>query len=58
MFNVKIHDLIDSSKCYEAVRTIRWPDGPQCPHCFHTDVIKRGFDDTESDRQRYSCNQC
>lgn len=58
MFNVKNHDLIDSSKCYDSIRAIRWPDGPQCPHCLARDVIKRGFDNTESERQRYSCNQC
>lgn len=55
---INLPNLIDDAKCYEAIRTLRWADGVQCPHCFHTDVIKRGFDDTEPYRQRYSCNQC
>jgi hypothetical protein len=28
---VNIQDLIDDAKCYETVRTIRWPDGVSCP---------------------------
>ena len=55
---LRIQNLIDDAKCYEAVRELRWPDGVQCPHCYHTDVIKRGFDETEPHRQRYSCNPC
>jgi transposase-like protein len=29
-----------------------------CPRCNSREVIKRGFDDTQPDRQRYSCNGC
>jgi len=55
---LRIQNLIDDAKCYEAIRELRWPDGVQCPHCFHTDIIKRGFDETEPHRQRYSCHHC
>ncbi len=55
---LNIQNLIDDAKCYEAVREIRWPDGVQCPHCHHSDVNKRGFDETEIHRQKYSCNHC
>jgi transposase-like protein len=29
-----------------------------CPSCESTQVIKRGFDDTELARQRYECHDC
>jgi transposase-like protein len=55
---VNIKNLIDDQKCYEAIRVLRWPDKCICPHCSSTDVIKRGKDDTEPARQRYSCKAC
>lgn len=55
---LQIQNLIDDAKCYEEVRKLRWPDGVQCPHCYHTNVSKRGFDETEPYRQKYLCNQC
>jgi len=45
-------------QCYQTVRELRWPDGVTCPSCQSTQVIKRGFDDTEPARQRYECTDC
>ena len=55
---VNIKNLIDDSQCYQTVRELRWPDGIKCPSCQSTQVITRGFDDTESARQRYECADC
>lgn len=53
-----IHNLIDDARCYEAVRSLRWSDGISCPHCESKEIIKRGFDDKETHRQRYECKGC
>jgi len=58
MFDLKIQELIDDKKCYEILREIRWANGVHCPHCHHEEVIKRGFDESEAHRQRYSCKKC
>jgi transposase-like protein len=55
---VNIQDLIDDAKCYETVRTMRWPDEVSCPHCSSAAVIKDGRDDTQPHRQRYECRSC
>jgi transposase-like protein len=55
---VNIKNLIDEVQCYQTVREMRWPDGVVCPSCQSTQVIKRGFDDTEPARQRYACTEC
>ena len=55
---VNIKKLIDDVQCYQTVRELRWPDGVECPSCQSTQVIKRGFDDTEPARQRYECTDC
>ena len=55
---VNIKHLIDEVQCYQTVREMRWPDGIMCPSCQSTEVIKRGFDDTEPARQRYACTNC
>src|SRR5260370_41526914 len=55
---VNIKNLIDDVQCYQTVRELRWPDGIACPSCQSTQVIKRGFDDTEPARQRYECHDC
>lgn len=55
---LKIQHLIDDAKCFETVRELRWPDGVMCPHCHADEVTKRGFDDTQPDRQRYLCKSC
>jgi transposase-like protein len=55
---VNIKKLIDDAQCYQAVRELRWPDGVECPSCESKQVIKRGFNDTEPNRQRYECIDC
>jgi len=55
---VNIKTLIDDVQCYQTVRDLRWLDGIECPACQSTQVIKRGFDDTEPARQRYECIDC
>jgi transposase-like protein len=51
---VNIRDLIDDAKCFETVRTMRWPDGVTCPNCSAVSVIKNGRDETQPHRQRYT----
>lgn len=55
---LKIQNLIDTAKCYETVRQMRWPAGIACPHCTSQEVTKRGRDDTQPQRQRYQCGTC
>jgi transposase-like protein len=55
---VNIKHLVDDVQCYQTVRELRWPDGVMCPACQSTQVIRRGFDDTESARQRSACHDC
>ena len=55
---VNIKHLVDDVQCYQTVRKLRWPNGVVCPACESTQVIKRGFDDTEPAHQRYECHDC
>jgi len=55
---VKIQDLINDAKCFEVVRSLRWPKGVLCSHCGNERVIKFGRDETQEDRQRYRCKSC
>ncbi len=55
---VNIKNLIDDAQCYQTVRELRWPDSVACPSCESKQVVKRGFHDTEPDRQRYKCTDC
>ena len=55
---VNLTDLIDDAKCYDTVRTMRWPNGVTCPHCSSDLVIKNGRDETQPHRQRYQCHAC
>jgi transposase-like protein len=55
---VNIRDLIDDAKCFETIRSMRWPEGVACPHCSSAAVIKDGRDDAQPDRQRYLCHGC
>lgn len=55
---LQIQHLIDDAKCFQTVRELRWPDGVRCPHCHGDQLTKRGFDDTQPDRQRYLCKGC
>ena len=55
---LNIQAIIDDAKCYEAVRSLRWPDGVRCPHCDSGHVIKQGHDPTQPARQHYQCRGC
>ena len=55
---VNIQNLIDDAKCFATVHDLRWADGLFCPHCTSDRIIKRGFDETQPDRQRYRCRSC
>jgi len=58
MLNLNLTHLIDDAKCYETVRQLRWQEGVCCPKCSCTEVIKRGKDETQPQRQRYQCKGC
>lgn len=55
---VNLQTLIDEQKCYEIVRQLRWSEGVTCSKCDSKHVVKRGFDETQSYRQRYQCQTC
>jgi transposase-like protein len=55
---INIQTLIDDEKCFQTVRQMRWPDGVRCPDCGSEQVIKQGRDETQAERQRYSCKSC
>ena len=55
---LNLASLIEDAKCYEAVRQIRWPQGVNCPKCECDEIIKRGKDETQPERQRYQCKGC
>jgi len=55
---IHIQSLIDDAKCFETVRTLRWPDGVSCPHCDSFAITKQGRDDTQPERQCYLCQSC
>ena len=50
--------LMDDQKCFGEVRRMRWPDGVRCVACGSSRVAKRGFDETQKERQRYHCSDC
>ncbi len=55
---INLQTLIDEQKCYATVRQLRWPEGVTCHKCDSKSVVKRGFDETQSYRQRYQCQTC
>lgn len=55
---IHIQSLIDDTKWFETVRSLRWPDGLPCPVCNSSEVSKQGRDDTQPERQRYLCQSC
>ena len=55
---VNLRDLIDDARCYETVRSLRWPEGVACPHCQSAGVNKDGREGTQAHRQRYLCKGC
>jgi transposase-like protein len=55
---INIQAIIDDAKCYEVVRSLRWPDGVRCPHCDCGHIIKQGRDPTQPHRRHYECRDC
>ena len=55
---INLQTLINEQKCYEIARQLRWPEGVTCSKCDSKHVVKRGFDETQSYRQRYQCQTC
>ncbi len=55
---LNIQGLVDNRRCYEVIRNLRWSKGVRCPHCNSEHIVKKGWDDTELDRQRYACKAC
>jgi transposase-like protein len=55
---VNLASLIDDEKCYQLIRTHRWPDGVCCPTCSSAAVSRNGLDDKQRHRQRYCCTAC
>ena len=55
---LRIQNLVSNAQCYETVRALRWPEEVRCPHCESSEVIKRGKDESQPDRQRYDCKAC
>ena len=56
--HLTIHGLIDTAKCYEKVRHLRWKGKVECPDCHASEIIQNGRDETQPDRQRYHCRMC
>ena len=55
---INLLDLIDPKKCFALIRSLRWGEKVICPKCGSHHVIKKGFDDTQPNRQRYQCKDC
>ena len=55
---IRIHQLLDNTKCFETIRALRWPESVSCPYCGSEQITKQGKDDTQPERQRYGCKAC
>lgn len=55
---LNIRNLIDDTKGFETVRTLRWPEGLRCVHCASAAINKQGRDPTQPERQKYRCKDC
>ena len=55
---INLAALMDDAKCFELVRQTRWPRGVVCPRCGAGNVVRNGHDDTQRQRQRYTCKGC
>ena len=55
---INIQALIDDFKCFQSIRSMRWPDGVRCPECGSAEVTRDGYDDTQPERRRYRCHGC
>lgn len=51
----------DEAKAREALESVRWPDGPYCPHCGNSDQEKIAKVEGKKQSHRpglYYCNEC
>jgi transposase-like protein len=48
--------LPDDQRCFEHLRSQRWPEGVACPRCASGGVIRKGT--TRKGAQRYRCRGC
>lgn len=55
---IKIHELLDEAKCYEALRGIRWPQGGRCVQRQRDACSRDGHHTNQPLRQRYRCRVC
>lgn len=46
------------TRCVEFLRTIRWPDGIECPRCHDKHIIEVGNIRTFPEHKRYYCYKC
>ena len=53
-----IRNIVDEAKCFQTVRSMRWPNGVLCPRCESSEVIKHGKDEKQAFRQKYLCKTC
>jgi len=58
MIEIQLHQLIDVSKCYEILRSIRWSGTVICTECGSTNVVKNGKDIVHKEIQHYKCKVC
>ena len=45
---INLLNLIDSKKCFEMIRLMRWGETVTCPKCGSAHVIKQGFDEVSA----------
>ena len=55
---ISLTRLFDETKCYEALRGLRWPDGVKCPYCGSLSVTRQGTDARQSQGQDCRCGSC
>lgn len=55
---ITIKELVSEAQCYETVRKLRWQEKVICPHCDSVEIIRRGYHDNQTHRQRYECKSC
>ena len=55
---IQLHKILDVSKCYEILRSIRWDNGVVCPKCSNKEIVKNGKDPIQKECQHYHCKSC
>ena len=55
---LNILDLVTDEKCYDFLRSVRWSQGINCPHCNSDNIVKNGKCSHNKQLQKYHCNDC